>query len=135
MPVIRWDESLKVGISEIDEQHQRLIGYINDLQTAMLEGKARDRVALVLEDLIAYADVHFKTEEHLMERYGYADTPLHKLEHGNFVNKVSRLMRDCDGMQISVTLDLMKFLRDWLTGHIMNTDRRYAPFLKSKGVA
>ncbi len=135
MPGIVWDESLKLGIREIDEQHERLIRYVNDLYVSMKEGKAKERAAMILEDLTRYAEVHFDAEERLMRLHDFPDFALHKLEHGNFVNKVNRLTRDFSGRQVSVTLDLMHFLRDWVTNHIKNTDRKYAPFLKKKGVS
>lgn len=134
MPRIEWDESFVLGIREIDEQHRRLVGYLNELSSAMKEGRAKERVVFILEDLTRYAETHFAAEEKLMKSHGYPDFSLHQLEHGNFVNKVNRLAREFDVSQVSVTLDLMKFLQEWITGHIRNTDRKYAPFLKKKGV-
>ncbi len=32
-----WDSSLSVGIEIIDEQHQRIVSYLNDLDVAYLE--------------------------------------------------------------------------------------------------
>jgi hemerythrin len=29
----------------------------------------------------------------------------------------------------------MNFLKDWLSNHIMNSDKKYGPFLTGKGVA
>jgi hemerythrin len=35
----------------------------------------------------------------------------------------------------AITVELMYFLRGWLTGHIAGTDQKYVPFLKEKLVA
>jgi hemerythrin len=37
--------------------------------------------------------------------------------------------------QTRVTMDTLKFLRDWLTNHIMRSDQKYVEFLVAKGVS
>ena len=32
-------------------------------------------------------------------------------------------------------MEIMRFLKEWLVGHIMGTDKRYGQFLNSKGRA
>lgn len=39
MPLIQWNESLSVGVVEIDRQHRKLVELINDLNNAMRQGK------------------------------------------------------------------------------------------------
>ncbi|MGI6102630.1 MAG: hypothetical protein ACOYET_09155 [Bacillota bacterium] len=41
MALIQWSDELSVGVRELDAQHQRLIQMINELNEAMLQGKAR----------------------------------------------------------------------------------------------
>jgi len=33
-----------------------------------------------------------------------------------------------------ITVEVMNFLKDWLNNHIIGTDKKYGPFLNSKGV-
>jgi hemerythrin len=36
--------------------------------------------------------------------------------------------------KVSVTVDTMVFLKDWLNHHILETDKKFSAFLNSKGV-
>ena len=36
--------------------------------------------------------------------------------------------------QAKVTMDIMRFLKDWLEMHIKGTDKKYGPFFNSKGL-
>ncbi|MGC8720293.1 MAG: hemerythrin domain-containing protein, partial [Thermodesulforhabdaceae bacterium] len=62
MPLIRWDESLSVGIAEIDDQHKRLVNMINELYDAMLQKKGKAVLSQIIKEMAEYAAVHFATE-------------------------------------------------------------------------
>ncbi|MBI1864448.1 MAG: hemerythrin, partial [Nitrospirae bacterium] len=42
MTLVTWDSTWSVNVKEIDAQHQKLIGIVNDLHEAIKAGKARD---------------------------------------------------------------------------------------------
>jgi len=44
-------------------------------------------------------------------------------------------VKDFDSGKGSVSVDLLNFLKDWLVGHIGNSDKKYSQFLNSKGVS
>ncbi len=48
--------------------------------------------------------------------------------------KVLALQQQFDQGKATITLDVMEFLQQWLDKHILGTDKKYAPFLNSKGV-
>lgn len=56
----------------IDDQHKKLIEQINILHSAMREGKAKEVVGAILEELRAYTKYHFSNEEKAFERYNYS---------------------------------------------------------------
>jgi len=35
---------------------------------------------------------------------------------------------------IGLSIDIMRFLKDWLTGHIQGTDRKYIPCFQENGL-
>jgi len=134
MALITWNEKMSVGVAELDRHHQRLIALINSLHDAMTTGKGRDIIGSILEELVKYTVYHFGAEEKLMTLHKYVGYVSHKAEHEKFVLKASDLLAQHKSGNIAVTIPVMQFLRDWLNGHIMGTDKKYGPFFNSKGV-
>ncbi|MEI6437776.1 MAG: bacteriohemerythrin [Candidatus Omnitrophota bacterium] len=134
MAIIEWGITLKVGIEVVDDQHKKLIGLINQLYDAMLAGRGDQVLGEILTELVAYTVYHFKTEEDLFRQNSYREAPEHIREHAELVKKVSEFKAAFDGGNRALTVDMMTFLKDWLIKHIMGSDKRYAPFLNSKGI-
>ncbi len=88
MAIITWNESLMVGIPDIDKQHQSLVVGINNLQDAMAQGKGKDFLEHLLDDMLAYSTIHFSTEENYFEKFNYDDAQQHIKEHRAFAKKV-----------------------------------------------
>ena len=70
MPLIQWDDSLRVNIAEIDAQHRKLVGMINELNEAMRMGKGKEILGKTVQGLIEYTQTHFQTEEKYFEKFG-----------------------------------------------------------------
>jgi hemerythrin len=134
MAVITWNESLSVNVREIDEQHKKLVGLIADLHQAMLAGQGKQALGQVLNGLISYTNTHFAAEERLLKANGYPEFEGHHNIHLKMVEKVKDIQNRHSQGRLNISLDTMKFLEDWITKHIMGTDKKYGPFLNSKGV-
>jgi len=134
MPLMQWSDRLSVGLTSIDAQHKRFVDLINDLHDAMTSGKGGTVVGSTLKDLAAYTRVHFASEEGLMRRHGYPDYAPHKAIHDALVARVEDLRRRQDAGETAVTVDVLTMLTGWLTDHIQGVDKRYSPFMQSKGV-
>jgi len=133
--ILQWNDSLRVDISVIDQQHRQLIDYINELYRAMKSNQSRSTVGTILGNLIDYTAKHFKTEEDLFDRYGYPETTQHKEIHAKLVEQVLDFQKQFESGASELELPLMEFLKDWLVNHIMKTDKKYAPFLREHGVS
>jgi len=135
MSIIEWTDELSVGIASIDKQHQILIKLINSLNTAMATGQPNIAIADILVCLTDYTRVHFSYEESLLEKYGYKETKNHQRQHRELIEQIAalkeRFQSDLSG---SIGIEIMQFLKNWLTHHIMKTDKAYSVFLISKGV-
>jgi hemerythrin len=134
MALIQWDSSFTVNVAEIDTQHQKLVAMINDLNNAMKQGKGKDILGKIIDELFNYAGSHFATEEKYFDKFGYPAAASHKLEHNNFVKKVSEFKNGFDRGQLALTIEVMNFLKDWLRDHIKGVDKKYGPFFNEKGL-
>jgi hemerythrin len=135
MALIDWGTELGVGIRDIDEDHRKLVGMINDLHSAMGGGKGKEAMEGILAGLVDYTKTHFAREEQLMQKHAYPGYLGHKPKHDDFTKQVVELQSRLREGKTIVTVQVMNFLKDWLTTHIMDTDKLYAPYFKGKGLA
>jgi len=134
MALIHWNDSLSVNISEIDRQHQQLVGMINELYEAMTLGKGKEAVGSIINRLLSYAETHFRTEENYFERFSYPQAAEHKQEHADFTEKVADFRSGFVSGRLRLSIEVMNFLSDWLRKHIQGSDKNYSPFLNQKGL-
>lgn len=135
MTLFKWDESkYGVGVAEFDQHHERLVELINQLHDAMKSGEGKDRLGDIVEEMKDYTAYHFAAEEKLMGRYGYDGLDEQRVQHENFVDRVSEFEKDLKSGKITLTMDVMNFLKDWLTSHIQKSDAKYEDFFHDKGV-
>ena len=124
MAHLDWTSDLETGIQVIDNQHQRIIEYINKLHHAQ-EFHSREEVGTVLDELVDYTLSHFAFEESLMEEAGYAFVNAHKKVHQLFVKRVGDYQQRFK-MGEDIADELLNTLRAWLINHIKNDDRDYS---------
>jgi hemerythrin-like metal-binding protein len=132
MPYFDWNRQFETGIPEIDTQHKKLVGYANTLFEAMRDGKGKESVATLLEELSAYAETHFSLEEKAFYKYRYSDAERHKGEHREFVAKVEEIKEALKNDEVLLSNKLLTFLVDWVRNHILFEDMRYVSTLSGK---
>lgn len=125
MVLIEWDENMSVGIPKIDSQHKQLVKMINDLNSAMREGKSKDVLGGVVAELMKYAQVHFQTEEEYFLKYSYKDREAHEREHFDFITRVFDFKKKFDANEVGLSIEIMHFLSNWLVNHIRVTDMKF----------
>lgn len=130
--MFEWDEKLSVGIDVVDDQHQELFRIGRDLVDVLenvSEGLDQyDEIVRLLKELHSYAQFHFSEEEKLMEEADFIGLAAHRFQHKIFVKKIEEIELDnLDEDQKNHALDLLDFLANWITNHIMKVDREYIP--------
>ena len=128
-PLIPWTNDLALQITDIDVQHKKLVNLINELHSAMSDGRSQAFILDVVSRLKDYVNTHFTFEERLFENSGYPKCREHKSTHQSFVDKVNAFERDLKAGRVTVSLEVMHFLKEWLVKHIQGTDRQYAPYV------
>ena len=126
-----WNDRYSVRIHSIDAQHQSLFAIAQELYQAMSTGQGKLVTGRILDRLVTYTSSHFAHEERLMQARGYPDFEVHKAQHDSLRKQVLGFQSDFKAGRVAMTVQLLQFLRDWLTGHIDKSDRKYAPYLKN----
>lgn len=132
--IVVWDESLSVGIQKIDKQHQELVKIINCLVENEDASGHSEPIAQVLDRMTKYAVYHFETEEALMLEYNYPEYESHRDDHAQFKMKTAKFCLDALQRKETLPDELLSFLRDWLTHHILQADMKYKPYFLERRV-
>lgn len=136
--MFKWREAYSCNISEIDNQHKRLLEIGSEL-SALVRGKDDldhyDEIIQLLNELKEYTIYHFNSEEELMEKYRYEKLEEHRKAHRSFINKMSEIdIADVDEDQKRVTMEMLIFIADWIEKHILKVDHMYKDYLNERGV-
>lgn len=130
---ITWTNDLNTGIEIIDQQHKRIVDYINQLETAM-QRHDRDSVGQVMDELIDYTLSHFAFEESLQEEAGYSFAKPHKAVHDVFSKRVLAYQQRHNAGE-DVAPQLHGMLCTWLLQHIKRDDMAYVSAVRSNMLA
>jgi hemerythrin-like metal-binding protein len=133
MAFLDWTPALSVGLDTVDRQHRMLIGYINELDEAVQQGRAGDALRRIMTGLRNYTRVHFTFEEGMFKVYGYTEAEDHAAGHAAFVKLLEQFeARQANG-DADVARELLDYLKHWLTDHILVDDVAYARVLIPRG--
>ncbi len=130
MPLFTWNDSYSVSVQQFDDQHKVLFDLINDLHEAMSQGKGLQKMSTITTNLLQYTKNHFSVEEAALRKVNYPQFADHKKRHDAFTAKVLEFDQQCRSGQANLSLNVMVFLRDWLSDHILKNDKQYVPYMK-----
>lgn len=123
MAHLKWTSDLDTGIEVIDNQHRRIVDYINALYDASLT-QNRDDIAEVLDQLVEYTLSHFTFEEQMQAEAGYPFVKAHQKVHQLFARRVNEFRQRFERGE-DITEPLLALLRTWLINHIRRDDADY----------
>ena len=127
--LITWSDKYSVNNSLMDSQHKKLIALINELNSAMKEGKGKLILHKIFDELINYTKYHFSNEEQLMKKANYPGLIEHQQIHKDLTKQVIDLQEKYLTDSNLVTFETMGFLKNWLLNHIEGTDKKYSKFI------
>lgn len=134
MPFIDWDKSFELGIEQFDDHHKHLVGLINKIYDDYTMEAPSETVGTIFDELIDYATYHFAAEENWMEAQGYPKFHEHLEEHDRFSRIVVEMQKEYAQGKLNISIDMLVFLKNWLTDHILKTDADYGHYIASKGL-
>lgn len=134
---MEWNDRLATGISTIDNQHKELFIRINNLVTAIKEGRCKSEIDGVLKFLDDYARIHFSEEEKHMQETSYAGYREQRQEHAKYLAALRELKDQAaqpriQGASYDLSATTNQVVVDWIVEHIIKVDMKFAAFLKSK---
>lgn len=133
---LHWNQSMSVGVEQIDEQHRQLIEHVNQFSDAIMQGKAQQELAEHLKFLIDYTHFHFDTEEAFMVKYHYPGLATHRREHEYFKQQLATTLLEIkkNGVKMETLLKIQRGLINWVVNHIKDNDTRFGEFIGRKSL-
>ena len=125
-----WTEQLNIGIDVIDQQHRRIVEYINQLDDARTNGLSQDEIIWLMNELVDYTISHFGFEESLQEDAKYPFINAHKKVHELFTKRIAEYQIKAERGE-DVTKALNSLLVTWLFNHIKRDDSDYVETVKA----
>ncbi len=127
---MKWIPDYNTGIDVIDDQHRRILDYINEIVDAE-NGQATDRARIseILDNIIDYTQSHFTFEESLQEEAEYRYRVPHKRVHDLFIKKIESYRERFQNGH-SIEAELHDVLAKWLINHIQHDDADYVGAVK-----
>lgn len=120
-------EEYKIGVELIDEQHKKLFELADKAYMLLKDDFSLDKydkIVHIIEELKEYTIFHFKSEEEYMQSINYKRLFSQKIEHAEFIKKIEAIdLRHIDENQDEGLVKILNFLNDWLTEHILKTDK------------
>lgn len=132
--LVPWGPNIMIGIKRVDDQHKVLVKMINDLHKAMKGRQGQTALDRIMGELVDYTVMHFGMEEKIFAQYGYEEERQHKAIHKKLVAQVVDYQKKLKTGDPTLSIDLMAFLRTWLTDHIKGIDTKYVSFMKEHGI-
>jgi len=127
-----WEKEYETGIEKIDSQHKKLVEMINQLYKDLIINNNTDSLDEIIMDLKIYTIFHFTTEEKLFKKFNYKgeDYENHMKKHEQFKNRIAECMGDTTSSKKELAYNISEYLKNWLIHHIIDTDMKFARFLK-----
>jgi hemerythrin-like metal-binding protein len=131
---IEWTDDLRLDVEALDNDHRKLISLMNAMSAACFTGVEDYILNKVMAELVDYTHSHFVREEASMEHHGYGGLAEHRQEHRKLIAQLDGILAQVKAAgQVGMGGELMDLLSEWVIRHILESDRRFADFLKATG--
>lgn len=132
MAYMDWKDHYSVENPLIDRQHQALFALVNEVADKVKAGNMPE-IRGVIDRLAAYTVEHFRDEEAILRKAGYAALEDHEMIHAELLEKVQDLRTKLEKHQAVSMVGIIRFLSDWLKDHILQDDMAYKSSIKGIG--
>lgn len=128
-----WNDSLRIGISALDDEHRTCCRLLDDLQVEVRKGGENGQAGVILHALADQIRVHFGSEEAMMSGDKYPGLALHVMKHDYLTQQLRALAARVERTPGSLNEHALGFLREWFYTHILKDDKAFGLWLMEHG--
>ncbi len=135
-----WKDQYKIGVKEIDEQHEELFNRLNTFLKIVKNDQPLEEKMDKIEETFAfmeeYVDVHFTAEEAIQKKVGYPGYEAHHKIHEKFEKDILDFKKEFEQDKYNEDL-IMAFsgrVLTWLINHVTGEDQNIAKYIPEGGV-
>jgi len=114
----------------IDDHHFHLFNLLNKMFADSTSAASQETINTSIDQLVYHAKYHFITEEYWMFTHKYPALTEHREEHQIFANRVTEIQKKFYNGETNLYPEMLQFLQNWLSHHILKTDAEYVQFTK-----
>lgn len=119
--MIQWSDDFLVGDERIDQDHQMLLGLLNEYINAREQGASSDALTRILSELVLFTRYHFLREENILGCLGLPDLEDHRKHHFDVVDKFNIKINALYSGELTHQ-ELVPFFVDWFHSHMNEQD-------------
>lgn len=115
----------------LDNQHKHLLSICDSIDelTKIPSVTFNERFHEILNELIKYAEIHFRDEEKLLEAHDFPELIIHRKGHDEYFNDLSLILFNALKGEFDINR-LGAFTNEWWINHILHSDMKYKPYFK-----
>lgn len=121
-----WERSYSVGNWMLDNQHRNILALCQQTMDRIADDLSFNSVG---QELLVVTAEHFSAEEKVLELTGYLAFARHREEHRQCQTALAKMFADAHAGLITPEA-LSDYLPRWCMGHILESDRHFAPFIQ-----
>ena len=130
MALVEWRDEFKIGIKEVDFEHQELIELINESYNEAKKDGTTLAVLDSLGEVFMQISAHFALEEKEMRELKYDQYEDHKEDHEDLLDSIRDIMDDYEEKEALDEEEFGERLKDWFVNHFSTKDARLHKFLQ-----
>lgn len=124
-----WRPEYSTGVDRQDEDHRKLLVKACAVYEALAAEAAKERLAGLLDDFVAFAREHFTREMGWYAKERFPELRHHGELHARLLEEVeAKAARILAGTR-NVDLEFLVFFKDWLIDHVMTEDRKFGSMM------
>lgn len=125
MPLMRWDQSLDVGVEAMNDEHKHIVDLMNRIRDESEAGLIGEPMIELTEDLERTTLEHFNDEEAYMASIDYDGLSSYRLAHEELARKLSYFCDETEENNGRISHAFLMFMMLWLQGHMKGVDMKY----------